>query len=235
VSNEHIVADAKLPLHAKDRLLQPIVRGGHRLGHVLWRRGSLPRRAASSQLTRGFAKRISGTERDLYWSSRDGLGREDLLEAMLHEAQRVGWPSQCGDGWVDWDVRLMCDRWHDVLVRTATEELGGAKRFTRARATAQPTWLAKAAAGMGLLSAAAAWAGGQVWAIAAAIIFSLVLARFLHSRRKCLQASATLLARAAIRVPLEPVAVSGAPQSDRENLPLPEPMPPVEREVEVAW
>jgi hypothetical protein len=213
--------------------MQPIIRGGHRLGHVLWRRGSLPHEVAVSE-TSGFAKRISATECDLYWQSRAGQGREGLLEATLHEAQRVQWPAECGDGWVDWDVRLMGDRWHDVLVRTATEELGGWKRFTRARSTSRPTWLAKTVATMSLLSAVAALAGGQTWAMAAALALSLaVLARLMRSRRQCLQASAWLLAAAAVRIPLERVRVSGA-RSESEDVSLPQPVLSVEREVEAA-
>jgi GT2 family glycosyltransferase len=216
-------------------LLQPIVRGGYRLGHVLWRRGSLPRGVPAAELTHGFVKHISATERDLYWHSRAGQGREDLLETMLQEAQRIDWPGECGDGWADWDVRLLGDRWHDVLVRTATEELGGSKRFTRARFAAHSTWLAKTVVSMSLLCAITAVAGGQAWAMAVALVFSVAtLVRLLYSRRQCLQASAGLLACAALRIPLEPVPVSGIHRSKLDNVPLLEPVPRVEHKIEVA-
>jgi GT2 family glycosyltransferase len=212
-------------------ILQPIVRGGHRLGHVLWRRALLTRQIEASQLRNHSAKRISATQRDLYWQSRAGHGREALLEATLHEARRLNWPGWCGDGWVEWDLRLMWDSWHDVVVRTATEELGGLRRFTRARVAVEPTWLANAIAGTSLFAAVMALASGQAWATVMALALSVViLARFWHSRRQCLQAAAGLFARAAMKVPLESIS-SG--DTDEEELPPLPPVGSVEQEAEL--
>jgi hypothetical protein len=212
-------------------LLQPIVRGGHRLAYVIGRRASLPD-GIDAEPTSGLAKQISAVEWDVYWQSRAGKGREGLLEELLRLAGRVGWPGQAGDGWVDWDLRLIGDRWHDVLVRTATEELGGANRFTRARSTAQPTWLAMAAAQMCVLAGVAASAGGQQWGLVAALVFSMaVLARLTSSRRRCLRAAVGLLGSAAIRVPLEPVLLSDVNSSEPDDKPISQALLPIEAAV----
>ena len=39
------------------------------------------------------------------------------------------------NGWATWDVKLVGDLWHTLVLHTASEELGSNRRFTRSRIT----------------------------------------------------------------------------------------------------
>lgn len=195
-------------------LLQPVVREWHRYLHAIrCRKFPSTERSDRSQAV----KWISSTRRDLYWESNQSLGREQLLDTLVQEARRASWPGSFEDDWAEWDVRLVGDWWHDVTVRTATEELGWPRRFSRARCAVHLTlfsWAAIAATGTWTVLAAVL---GQQWALAAGLTAAAGLAgTILTSRIRCLRAATTLVARAAERVGLQPLSAWGGWKGTRE-------------------
>ena len=188
-------------------LVQPVVREWHRYLHAIrCRRFPSIEQSARSQAV----KRISATQRDLYWESSQSLGREQLLDTLVQEARRASWPGSFEDDWAEWDVRLVGDWWHDVTVRTATEELGWPRRFSRARCAVHLTFFGWAA--IGATGAWTAWAAGlrQGPALAAGLVAAAGLAAIIFtSRRRCLSAVATLVARAGAKAGLKPISANG--------------------------
>ena len=188
-------------------LAQPIVRGWHRIWGRL-RQKRLPARHAAGARTGTYLAvadaRASGTERLLHWENTKGRGREHLLSELVLLAKRHGWLGDFEEGWALWDVRLVGDRWHDVTLRTATEELGNAKcpgrRFTRARIAVEPTslaWVATWACVTWCLAAVAS-GGAPVWALSlAAVLATALWIGIRRSRRHCLDAASRLVAEAA--------------------------------------
>lgn len=198
------------PLVAMLYVLQPIVRGWHRQSHLL-RESRLPHlNGAAREIARHQVKRISVCECDLYFSSEAARGREELLAALVAQAASCGWRGDFDDAWSTYDVKLVGDRWHDIRVRTATEELGWPNRFTRARCLLRPTLFSSVACGAALVWSLAALISLQPWALAAAAVAQVGLwfSRF-RSRRRCFSAIATLVARAGIQAKLSPVSPSG--------------------------
>jgi hypothetical protein len=172
-------------------LIQPIVRGGERYLHRLARKKPVGPPPACPSL-RAHVKRVSPFRRDLYWTSDDGRGREQLLDSLIRLAQQRKWPGVFGPEWSDWDVALFGGCWQGVRVHTVTEELGGAKRFTRARWVLRPTQFAVAIAGMLLIWTIAASAGGRHWALWTAgglwlVFFALVVASGIRGLRSAAQ------------------------------------------------
>jgi hypothetical protein len=156
----------------------------------------LPALQAERSLGQVPGRRISGTEQDLYWDSPEALGRHELLEQLVREANRLGWLGDFDNAWSDWDVKLVGDRWHEILIRTATEELGWPRRFTRARCKVQSTLFARVVVGACLVWSLTALASLQTWALPLALTACLlVLAQSCRSRRRCLQAAAHLVER----------------------------------------
>jgi hypothetical protein len=190
-------------------VLQPLVRGWYRHTHLL-RRMQLPRSNNSDAKVERPVKRISAVQWDLYWESHDNLGREQLLETLVEEAKRGGWSGDFDNGWAEWDITLVGDRWHDITIRTATEELGWPHRFTRARCTVRTTRFCRLMAGISMVWSMAAVASLQPWAMAIGLVgISLVLGSFQLSRRRCLRAATALVARAGRAAQLQPVGVKG--------------------------
>jgi hypothetical protein len=188
-------------------LAQPIVRGWHRIWGRL-RQKRLPDRHATRSRGEPYLAlrdtRRASTERLLYWENSKGRGREHLLNELVLLARRHGWLGDFEEGWALWDVRLVGDRWHDVTLRTATEELGNAKcpgrRFTRARIAAEPTSLAWVATWtcVAWCLAAVASRGAPVGAMALAAAMAAALwMEIRRSRRRCLDAACRLVAEAA--------------------------------------
>ncbi len=176
------------PLVAYLYALQPILRGWYRLTSLL-RSRRLPDVSSPSKENRPEVKRISATIRDTYWDSEQNLGREQLLHVLVEEAKRLGWSGDYHNAWASWDVKLVGDRWHDIICRTATEELGWPHRFTRARCKVKPTRFGRVLITASLVWSLAAVASGQLWAMAAgALACSLILVRMIRSRRQCLKA-----------------------------------------------
>lgn len=182
------------PLVAYLYFRQPIWRGWYRLTHLL-RSKKLPSSRTKRPTTPG--KRISTTEQDIYWESYDGLGRELLLEVLVNEAKMSGWAGDFENAWADWDVKLVGDCWHDIALRTATEELGWPKRFTRARCSVRPTAFSHVVTLGALTWGAVSLASMQPWAMTTALLFcAVVLLCASRSRRRCLRAVTRLVARA---------------------------------------
>ena len=101
-------------------------------------------------------KRISPRELDLYWSSTNGAGREELLNCIANEAKRLKWLGVFNNAWSTWDIKLVGDLWHTLHLFTVTEELGGQRRFTRARIMAKPTLVNRAVSVAALI-----WSSGS--------------------------------------------------------------------------
>lgn len=115
------------PLVAWLHIGQPIARTWHRQVHFL-KHKSLPHDHSESE-TAKIAKRISSNQVGLYWQSETGIGRERLLELLVQEARRALWSGDFDNHWAEWDIKLLGDWWHDITIRTVTEELGGAQEI----------------------------------------------------------------------------------------------------------
>lgn len=205
------------PLVMYLHLAQPVVRGWHRVWYR-WTHKQLPRLEAGN--TTGINKSISYSTHDLYWDSRQGIGREELLISLVGEAGECNWPGDFHGGWVEWDVELMGDIWHAIHIRTATEELGWPRRYTRARCTTTLTDTARLSgllllswivAGLFTSSVGALSLGGV-----ALLAYSLTLA---VSRWRCLKAAASLLNRAGRRAGLGDMP----PEASRPQIETPTP------------
>lgn len=230
------------PLVAFLHLAQPVVRGGCRL----WYRLShmrLPRLDDSSGAERidnpfhgtecAIVKPISIFQRDVYWENTSGIGREQLLDALVDEATRCNWPGDFDGGWVEWDVELTGDVWNKVHIRTATEELGWPRRFTRARCS---TSLTETSRLTGIVTMAWTIAGlltGTTWAVVGGAVALIALfATVGISRLRCLRAAVALLKQAAMRAGLSGSDDIEGTRPDEsideraaEFFPLPEPAP----------
>ena len=201
------------PLVGILHLVQPPVRAWYRVTYDLrlWR----PRLLPSYYDVKQGAKVISPHVRDLYWRSDRGFGRETLLQQIVEEAKGLGWLGVFNNAWASWDVKLVGDLWHTLHVQTATEELGGKKRFTRARITAQPTLVNRAVSFASLIWTAAALLSLQPLALGLALLASAgALMQNIRSRRGCLAAATALVARAGERTELVPVDASGQSASN---------------------
>jgi hypothetical protein len=204
------------PLVGILHLLQPPIRAWYRVTYDLrlWRPN-----LDSSYGTRQRAKVISPRVRDLYWSSSKGIGREELLHQSVEEAKRIGWLGVFNNAWSTWDIKLVGDLWHTLLVHTATEELGGGNRFTRARVTAQPTMVNRAASIASLAWTAASLISLQPVALGLALLASAAaLMQNISSRRACLSGATSLLAVAGVHAGLDIVEPAGESQGiDEKN------------------
>jgi hypothetical protein len=178
-------------------LTQPVVRGMHRNGYTL-RNKRLPQILPPKQEQRAGLRTISPIAREIYWPTRNGRGRAELLDAIETIARQEGWPGDFYGGWAPWDIELMADLWHHVSISTATEELAWPKRFTRARWTARPTRVARATTAVVGAWSAAALVMNIPWALVLGLIgASTILATVMRSRRRCLSAVGDLISRAA--------------------------------------
>lgn len=173
-------------------VLQPIVRGWHRQTHLM-RHCYLP--ATIRPLPRRVPhQRISYRDWDLYWLNEDYRGREQLLKVLAQEAPQRGWRGDFDDGWSQYDLKLVADCWHDIRVRTASEELGWPKRFTRARCTVHATTFSRIAfIATGIWIALSA-TRLSIGAAAAGLAVGLTIALFQsRSRRRCLESVTALV------------------------------------------
>jgi glycosyltransferase involved in cell wall biosynthesis len=198
-------------------LVQPIVRGWHRHAYVLGR-SRLPRCDGAREDVERQAKRIGLNLVDLYWQSSNGLGRDELLADLIKEARRQGWSGEFGNEWNSWDLELKGDRWHNIRVRTATEELGWPKRFTRARCSLQLGFYGRVACVAASVWAAAAAYSLKPWALGVAVgIMALCAASILVSKSRCRRAVSVLLWRAGLNSGLSPF-----PWRGEESEPVPQ-------------
>jgi hypothetical protein len=207
------------PLVAFLTVAQPIVRGWHRQTHLL-RTLRLPCiNGEGEQVAKRQVKVISATQRDLYWESDEARGREHLLEVLVDSASQHGWRGDFDDAWAADDVKLVGDRWHDIRLRTATEELGWPRRFTRARCLVRPTSFSHIVAAAILVWMAAAVATMHLWAvIVGAVAMGLFAGASLRSRARCFQAVTRLVAKAGLAAQLQPVTSHGEPIIPEANM-----------------
>ncbi len=183
-------------------LTQPVVRGGQR---VLYRQfhKRLPRLETPANSESGLVKPISLTTRDLYWDSQSGVGREQLLEALIAEAQAYCWSGDFQGGWVEWDVELIGDPWRHIRIRTVTEELGWPRRFTRARCTASLTDTSRLTACFLIAWIVAGIFTGSAWGCLIGLIaLGALFGLWEFSRIRCLKAVIALMRRASLRAGL---------------------------------
>jgi glycosyltransferase involved in cell wall biosynthesis len=214
------------PVVAYLYLMQPIWRGRYRLTHLL-RNRVLPAVASPAQKDRPEVKRISATERDVYWGSHQNLGRESLLETLVAEAKRLQWSGDFDNGWSDWDIKFVGDRWHDITCRTASENLGWPDRFTRLRSELRPTQFHRVAITAALIWTLAGVVSGQIWAMSVgAFLCTLILIRINRSRRRCLKAITRLVIHAGRLAKLQEAGVDGEKDSEVSGLVDSEPPSP---------
>jgi O-antigen biosynthesis protein len=196
------------PLIGILHIVQPPIRGWFRATYDLrlWR----PHLDAAYYDVQHNPKAVSSRVSDLYWISKRGLGRETLLNRVVEEAKRLGWLGVFNNAWSTWDVKLVGDLWHTLHIHTATEELGSNKRFTRARITAQPTIINRVVSVAALIWSSAALISLEPLALLLALLGSAAaLMQNIRSRRTCLNAAASLVARAGQNAELEPVDAIG--------------------------
>jgi hypothetical protein len=168
----------------------------------------LPQMPADGPRDAAPMKQVSATVRDAYWASRRGRGREELLKALESEAREHRWRGLFHEEWRSWDVMLLGDRWHNIMLHSATEELGGPKRFTRVRCSVHMTAFS-AVVCTGLLAAMVIESVDGRWPPAASGVFGLLaaalLARLITSRRRSFAAVAMLLGAAGRDAGLNPI------------------------------
>jgi glycosyltransferase involved in cell wall biosynthesis len=209
------------PLVFALNLLQPVVRSWHRHRYRLTALSTVRCQARTERpieraADRRYVRRVSFGVFDRYWSSDVGRGREHLLDALSSIARRSGWHGDYDAEWAAHDVEFWPGIWHAARLRTATEELGGGRRFTRARITLHLTLATRSTAAVGVLAMAAWPTTASVWAATPGVaILLLLLARLLSDRRNVRLACCGLLERAGrsaklVRVQRDHLAASGA-------------------------
>lgn len=188
------------PLIWGNYLAQPLVREWCRTTHNLHHMQPSARRPADAHL----AKTIQPGVSDVYWENRNGRGRDQLLLHIAKEAQRQGWACEVENDWVEWDAKLTGDLWHDITIRTASEQLGSGRLFSRARATSTPTWFSVSMVfGVVIWGLFATW-HQHMWGLGTGmVIATFVLGKLLASRRRCLNAATFLVALAGQEAGLE--------------------------------
>jgi GT2 family glycosyltransferase len=192
-------------------LCQPVVRAWHRYAYRLANK-SLRSCVVHEAAFKAQVKNVSIARRDLYWTSSDALGREQLLQTILEKARLADWSGDFNAEWASWDLFLTGDLWHDLTVHTVSEELGWPDRFTRARCSVQLTPFALVVASGDLLWTAVALGSGKRWGIVTALGATLLLlGMMLVSRRRCLTAVTKLVWRAGRQAKLKPVYLSETP------------------------
>jgi hypothetical protein len=167
-------------------------------------------------------KRLSPFTFDLYWDSARGAGREALLEQTVQLAHERGWRGDFNCNWDAHDLLLLGDNWHGMEIRTASEELGGGKRFTRARVKFRASRLAIAAALVVALWSGVAGARQVRWAEWLGLgACAALTVRLLVSHRSCRHAAALLLLEAGTRAELRGVNVVADPRPQDDDLGAP--------------
>jgi GT2 family glycosyltransferase len=188
-------------------LAQPVARSWSRR-LFRWRCRKLPTVRATPGALADRIKVVSAREHDLYWTSEDGLGRERLLQSLQQQALRLGWAGDFDAEWAAHDVELIGDWWHDIRIRTATEELGGPKRYTRARCALRWSGLPQV-----LLAASLLWGIGAIATmhlpalLITPVTWLCVALGTIRSRYRCRRAVSRLLWRAGRAAGLEGVSL----------------------------
>lgn len=198
------------PLTAYLYLMQPIWRGWPRLTHLM-RNKRLPVISPDPDCPSPLVKRAAPSSCDLYWDSDQGRGREALLHELVKQARSVQWAGDYDNAWTEWDLKLVGDCWHDVTIRTATEELGWPRRFTRARCAVRLSGFTLIITAGVSLWMIASLAHGGLWAIGLGLGMAMaLLMSVMVSQRRCLTAAARLAAKAGSRAELTPFGESAS-------------------------
>jgi len=211
-------------------VMQPIWRGSSRL--IAWAVkkhlpnnlqslfGDAPRLNQSQENSRHLAakddgeiskknsSRLTAAQRSMHWTSEKGIGREQLLEQIFQIAKKIGWSGDFDNGWANWDAKLSGDWWHDIVICTATEELGWPERFTRAKYQLVPTKFNWLLSGCLLVWTLTAVITGHHWATCgglASLCFYLFSA-FISSR-KCFRETEKILILSGVEATLEPYEI----------------------------
>ncbi|MCE9530023.1 MAG: glycosyltransferase [Planctomycetes bacterium] len=180
------------PLVFAMHLLQPIVRATHRY----YGRLTAPKIPVQSLLRWSPLPLVSKgiLRKDIHWNSMDGIGRASLLKHVANEAVSLQWPGVFDEEWSNTDLYLTGDRWLNIEIRTATEELGSNQCFTRAKVNLVLTRLSKVVlAGLACVLLISATTIGSRLAIAAGLGLALMIVTLIFSRRRCFWAVACLL------------------------------------------
>jgi GT2 family glycosyltransferase len=190
------------------QLMQPVTRSWHHYAYRLQHWKQAVDHASELDWAPASMKRISAHQRDMYWQSHEGVGREQLLDAMVQAACQKGWPGDFHNPWERYDMALTGDVAHRIHVLTVTEELGGPKRFTRVRCTLRRTQAATLLGFAGVATAIMASATMQPWIILPVMTFLLFfIASLWVSRKRCWRRVSFLVSSAAASVGLEPFLV----------------------------
>ena len=201
------------PLVGFLHFIQPVIRAWPRyVRRLRVKRMQLP------LLPRGriLPKATSWRTDDLYWSSSRGRGRESLLDAMVKLAPAQDWRGDFHGEWYSHDLELWPDVWHVIQLRTATEELGEGRRFTRLRSSLHLTRLGRAIlTTTSMVPMIAAAIGRPAAAIAAGVLLVATVGLILDSRRRCRRAVCYLAEEAGAQAGLDPVETIVATKSEK--------------------
>ena len=203
------------PLVFMLNLVQPAVRSWHRYAYRLFGHRAAGRRISTestASMTAApiagptLAKRVSWRAFDQYWISRNGRGREQLLDILTESAKSDGWRGDYEAEWAAHDVELWPSPWHVVHISTATEELGQERRFTRARASLHTTLMTKLALALGVLWLTIGLAAWHVWGgIPGVLLLGVLGICVVRDRTIQRRAVRELIAAAGRRAGLQPV------------------------------
>jgi hypothetical protein len=178
-------------------ILQPLIRAWHR--YLERMRRKLPRKPLAADIVRSrHFKRICLVEHSACWTSENGRGRESLLRHLENGVVQRAIPGVLDHAWEPCDISLYMNRWSNVSISTATEELGGPRRFTRVRFTTALTTAARTLAAAVLVWTVVALISGCVWGqwISVALV-ALLGMKFLGAIREANVMTASLVDRAA--------------------------------------
>jgi hypothetical protein len=165
-------------------------------------------------------KKISLFEDDLYFTSDEARGREHLLESLVANARQLSWHGDFHNEWRAHDIELIGDSLHNISLKTATEELGWPKRFTRVRCHVRPSGLA-----ILTISMVSAWivlsllSGLLTPMLVALPLYLATIGWFCFSRARCRRAVQRLVYLAGEHAGLRPVRL-GRYDSPVEQLKL---------------
>jgi len=178
-------------------IVQPIVRSLSRHYYRLTRKRLPPNQSTTHGATAKL-KRISWSTCDSYWTSDHNLGREHLLESLVTNARPAGWQGLFHEEWQPWDLLFFGTRWHNLTVRTATEELGNPRRFTRVRIELLMTTFAKfLSSAMAIATLIAALDNQVLTSVVGVQFLVLLMIQLSLSRQRCLKSIALLISKSA--------------------------------------
>jgi hypothetical protein len=197
-------------------LFQPPVRAWHRYAYRM--RNKAPRTPSrfdavrASRFTRSAVSVIDGC-----WISESGHGREMLLKELESIAQEAQLRGILDHAWESWDMSLFINRWCNVRISTATEELGNSKRFTRVRCIGALTTSARVILGVALIWSTVALISQNLPALGAGLVAMAAIGlRFCSAMRQACVAAAALADRAASAAGLHRYAI--VPRKPRHSL-----------------